>query len=942
LVDLTGLGAKLPPLPLKLIDADITVREPSSDERSRHELLWAFHRRGRVILTGPPGGGKSTALRAAAGEWARRHHWTTPIVVSLRRLADDDHFRRRSLRENILDLAVEKEPPEDKDLVRECLDQGLSQGNVVLFLDGLDEAADRSLRLAADIRDLLSTIHPDTDVLIATRDAAYSDAAILEFRDLVLNEPRDIKPTVRAVLDAIADQHASATTERWVEERLDWVNGVLDVDSQLGETPLIPVLLALLAGEHDMRDLPSTRATILLKAIDGVVERHEVNREISLNALPQGHQSAALIDAFPRIAAVLALSNGTAPRNKLTEDLAPHLTDQWGLAPALARTTANEVVRFWDEAGVFVAQGASRMTSPRTHLFLEIGAARDAASKPPQEARTIVRDWAADKDRREALILAAGLSQPIAEALIDHAEDGDDEGIVVAAAEALAQGGQASAPHVRQLGLALIRAMSPADDEAWRRFKQLFRIPVPDDLRQHAVEKLDAFGPDHIAVGRTLAAIEWGLFEGDRETTLEGVLRIDSLPALPTRGDLGLRQQILRGGVDQTFMHCKVEAAAELIPHRPDLAQIVADSMNSASMWASREMEKILENEGHSDLAERAVAQFSRAFDQSFFDRADSFEEEILKTLTMIAHLAPPSNLTKSQERRLNDLGEFVETLNLNDMSSWPSHGTLDDMREPWYRLILGLGGFDASILAAQAQLVSRELAWDAAGQEDKSHPRGAYFSLFDGSRPRDLEHWENIDDIQVGSDLAVHLLGGGSGLAVVAAGALANHPDRDGTGYAIERRLTDVDHRSTRAAVWAALKLSNQRDEAIRRLAEHGEPAVRAAVASLCDLLDDDQPTVIARGLATDSERSVQNAALDRLEEEADFISLELAELLREISGAPPQPFKCNWCGVENSAWRRSCESCNVVQERPDKKALKLLEEIPTRAMQKQTDSGR
>jgi hypothetical protein len=596
-IDLTGLGAKLPPLPIEEMDANLTVRDPDSDDRFGHTLLWAMRRRGRVILTGLPGGGKSTSLRAAAGQWAQREHWSTPIVASLRRLADDDHFRRRSLRDNILDLAVEKEPLEDRDTVREALDQALDAGEAVLFLDGLDEAADRKLLLAADLNEMLTTAHPDTDVLLATRDAAYSDAAILAFRDLVLSEPQDVKPTIRAVLEAIANQRGTTSGKQWVEERLEWVEGVLRVDTQLRETPLIPVLLSLLAGERDFQELPNTRAAVLREAIEYVVERHESHRLIGLQALPQGHEPGLLIDSFPRIASLISSSSGTAPRDRIVQALVPYLSDDWGIAPGPARPTAEELVRFWDEAGIFVAEGARKLTSPRVRLFLEVGAALEAAAKPAGEARAVVDEWAGDPDRRESLVLAAGLSQDIAEALIDWADAREDEDLISAAADAIAQGGMASEDHLRRLSLALIRAMSPGDSEAWRRFQQLFRIPVPQDLQPAAIEKLNMFEPDHAVTGRAFASLEWDVDDGNRATIFESVIRVKALPQLPTREEVDRRTHILRyAGVDQVLMRSKVGAAAELLPQRPDLARDIADSMRHASLSTARQLSTCLCN----------------------------------------------------------------------------------------------------------------------------------------------------------------------------------------------------------------------------------------------------------------------------------------------------------------------------------------------------------
>lgn len=158
-VNLSGLGIRLPPMPLDEIDLALTVRDhESDDDRSSEELLWALRRRGRAILTGLPGGGKTTAIHATASQWASRPGWTIPVVVSLRKLADRESSNEVDLRRTILSLAVENEPNETRHLIHDQLDSLMTDGELALFLDGLDEAADRSLDLASQILSFLDVV----------------------------------------------------------------------------------------------------------------------------------------------------------------------------------------------------------------------------------------------------------------------------------------------------------------------------------------------------------------------------------------------------------------------------------------------------------------------------------------------------------------------------------------------------------------------------------------------------------------------------------------------------------------------------------------------------------------------------------------------------------------------------------------------------------------
>jgi hypothetical protein len=895
-LDLSGLGAPLPLLPLNDLDADVTVRDPHDlKHNGENDLLWAFRRRGRVVLMGLPGGGKSTALRAVAGDWAARGDWTLPMLVSLRRLAERERFRRRPIRDELLDLATEVVAPEDRPLVRDRLDGALSEGEAVLFLDGLDEAADRSLALASDINRLLGEVHPDTDVLLATRDAAYSDARILRFKDLVLNPPREPYRTVRALLSAIAEQRDVESADSWVAHRADWVKRTLRLDDKLAETPLLPVLLGVLAGDSAVESLPVTRARILGDVIRAVVQRHEINRELELAALPEGHEAEALIDAFPRIAATLDEGDGVVPRAVLADALLPYLREEWGLAPAPARKTADEILRFWDESGIFVARGHDKRTSPRHQLFLEIGAALDAASRPTSEAASFVAALAPRPDRHETLILAAGLSEAIIGALIAHAVERHDAPLALAAATALAQGGTASDALLRTLATELIELMSAGDDEAWRVFGSLVQIPVPDALQEQALVALDAFGAAHATVGRALAALEWGYRGKRREKALESALRVSDLPRLPRRAP---REEGFAGvqlwSVDQGFMRAKVEAARELLPGRPELAQVVVDAMRHASIGAVEDLAEVLRLNNHEQLADQALKEmFKSDALRDFARRFGDFDAEVKRTLETIAAIAPSAELTRAQTRRLDELASFFETLDIDHGTPWVRTDALERIREPWYRLIAALGGFDTAVLAAEAQVVQQELAVDETGS------LRAFYSLLDAAEEAPLDHWERVADQGGGRDLAVHLLVGGWALAAVCAKALATHPDRRKTVEAIEARLPAVPRQSKEAAVWAILSLADDSEATAERFAAHDDAAVRTAVASLMKLTEDGSPTPLGRALAMDRERKVQVAALDRFEAEVEVPSPQLVALLAQMAKRPPQAFTCIRCGT-------------------------------------------
>jgi len=136
-IDLRLLGAALAPIPLNTADAEIEVTVPSGDDRDGRDLVWAFLRRGRMVLTGLPGGGKSLALSIAAARLLDVADAPLPVVVSLRDI--ERGHRTHSFRDRLLDSAVKDLPGDDRLTVRSELERRLTEGGLALLMDSLDE-----------------------------------------------------------------------------------------------------------------------------------------------------------------------------------------------------------------------------------------------------------------------------------------------------------------------------------------------------------------------------------------------------------------------------------------------------------------------------------------------------------------------------------------------------------------------------------------------------------------------------------------------------------------------------------------------------------------------------------------------------------------------------------------------------------------------------------
>jgi hypothetical protein len=287
------------------------------------------------------------------------------------------------------------------------------------------------------------------------------------------------------------------------------------------------------------------------------------------------------------------------------------------------------------------------------------------------------------------------------------------------------------------------------------------------------------------------------------------------------------------------------------------------------------------------------------------------------------------AKLTKREARRLDELADFVETLNLNDISAWPSASHFDVIESGWLNAVAELGGFDKGVLAAQASIVMKEMEHDVRSS-DREHEHAAFYALFNSAEQRELDNWSGVDSPDEARQLALSMLPASYGCAFVGARALSTHPSQDETAALIAEVFPNLSHRVARFAVLAFVILRKEANEAFTEIAEHKNPAVRAAAASFVDVISEDgNLTEVATMLALDTDRSVQIAALDRIADQTDSLVPGLENLLRSLGRTDSKPFRCTSCGAKNDANRRSCQECNIVNERPDRRATEILESL-------------
>jgi hypothetical protein len=931
-VDLRGLGSVLPPLPAKEVLSSIRVVPDDNTERREQSLVGAIRRRGRALLLGLPGGGKTTAMWTAAGHWGQCFGWPLPIFGDLRDILRD--VKRLSPLDNLIEFATRDLAPQERELMAERIREYADCGMLTIFLDGLDETRERRVEMVRYIERLLRQVHQDTEIIVSTRDIGYAQAHTLGFKELRLLSPADMTQMLRHILkNQVATDPSIQAQDRsqWVDVRMSWIEDVLKRDRHLTETPLLPILISLLAAQSDQPILPRTRAQILSHVIDNLAQRWELierrQNEFQMGPLTVPEVSNALLDAFECVGYHL-VSNPEVALQEAVQAIAAIFQDRWGLPRGRAETAARESLSFWDEAGIIIATGPQAMLIARVQLFAEIAAARYIVKLPQAEQHDVLWALLNEDTGHESAVLAAGLSSEVATRLVEFAVVEESLTWGLLAARSMSEGAELTTPALENLVDLLIRCLQDDSQRAWDIAKVIVRLPVPDKQQEHVIATLKNNMADSYSVlAQALASIYW---DRPRIDLVREALRAGPLPRLPRRYilkvpswvDDGLRA--LRGlAVDDSFGSLVELAAERLLTKYPELASDIAASADRSSSETSVSVSSRLLEHGFSDLVRDRLKDIPKEVDRLLaaskgWDQAwDSF-------LHLIASLGTPIDLPLSRRRRLDDLVDLIATLGIIELPAYEFEGALagqlDSLRSI-LEVVTILGGFDADILAAEAQLILEE--WDQQGHIEMIE------LLFDDGKEVELTGWDSVKDIHEMESRLVEVLGDESfWLAVVAATALVEAPIPDRMIQDIEPRLSrfNLKNRDLAARVIAYLDQTPQRvntwitdpDCILRRVAASLQAAL--FVDTLIPLEDIDHTL-------SDPEAGVRESVLEGLQ--GATLPDTLIARIREITNDPGEIWVCERCGHMNAGILRSCETCRIVGPDPQKAAKSLLAAI-------------
>lgn len=913
-VDLRQVGAQLPRTPFDDLDAEVRVITDQSDPRQTQHLRWAFLRRGRVVLTGLPGAGKSTAMALLAADLADLGD-TFPILVRLR----DLEGKAGTFGDRVLDQACERVGPADVDDLRALLADALSAGDVTLVLDGLDETYLRRHAVVSEIEQFLDTVSPDVDVILATRDVAYADAATLGWRDLRIAAPGGLDQLVRGVLRTAAGHEGISADEieGWVAAREAWVDKSMADEPSLRETPLLPTLLALLAAERDEGGLPTGRAHVLWAMVEAVVNRSERTRGRDHRAgdLTEAAATRALLQAF-ELEATMLLGGEPVARSALADAVAEHLGPHWGLAPGPAAVAADDAVRFWDETGVFTASGARETVTPRLALFSEIGAARQAARGDTSQIRAWVEE-AAEREMYECIVLGAGLNPTVAACLVELAAvDGDDirrHRLLVTATTALRTGAGLPTDLREVLKEALLDDAHRPDREGWESMKAALDMLDPGD-RDRLLAVASAYPAEHQATIDGLIVLRHpdAVDPTARRDVLLSVLATKWLPKLddrdPTTGSTASLRDLM---IDTSLSEAVLGAAQVLAATDPEP---VLELIPTTAAGLATELSQLMIGHGHAD----AVAEIHRASTEqmrALFEQIGNGRDPVLDLLAALASQTQ-GPLSRQQRRRLDELSNVLETMELNDTSS-----TLDGKMHMGHGievagLVITLAGLDDGVIASQAQVVRDRMS---CFDDDRLSP---YFALFDLADALELDRWSDLTEVEPALELAVKLLWGGLGSAWVAVRVFDEAPRTPAAIDALRDTVVRLEGQSPRHLSCAAACLTAQLGDLEPQWRASANPMLRRVVAQLAPVERDGELSPVMRQMLADPDGSVRLEAVRRV---AKSELADREDLLRAVADEGEPQFTCLHCHAVTPAGTRFCK-CSYGGAQPASEARAAL----------------
>jgi hypothetical protein len=283
----------------------------------------------------------------------------------------------------------------------------------------------------------------------------------------------------------------------------------------------------------------------------------------------------------------------------------------------------------------------------------------------------------------------------------------------------------------------------------------------------------------------------------------------------------------------------------------------------------------------------------------------------------LLQHLArhEPSALTASERTRLDELADFLETMNFNHLGTTIAPGP--DVRS-LIELAARLGRFDLGKIAAEADVLLRRIDETAGGHDP-------FFALFDLATEHDLGDWDAITEKSSAVELCLRILTWSYGSAVVAANALYGAPIADLAVAKLRELLPRVASRDDHVVLVATVLCSLIDGPEPDVWVDADDPFLRLAAARLCRPVTGGRLSAHMNHLVQDPDGTVRDAAVRRL---AKVSASDRESALRRVVKTGGAGWTCLSCRTFNEAEAEGCakERCFRGKPDPSGEASKLL----------------
>ncbi|ACU77438.1 putative signal transduction protein with Nacht domain [Catenulispora acidiphila DSM 44928] len=921
------LAEDLPPLKVADLAATFQVRAviDNSPVRQTDELVSLTRHWTRMVLTGLPGMGKSTALEQLAALWSVNGS-PVPILV---RLASVARRVQRSSDVTVPLLVAEAAGGVSTDEVaplRRALEQAIASGTAVLLLDGLDETGPKRGLIADGLLSAIEGLPDLTGIIITTRQSAIGAARKIGLPEAQLTEPKWLASTLHQLLHHVADRRIlPKNRDSWVAEHIAWLNQAKNDSSEIWSVPMLATLLTLLSAEKSVESLPQSRAHLLADAVRDSVRRWEKARESGTLSEPWSPQltDGILIDGYAIIGHRVNAS-GAASILTIERDIVSMLSTQWGRSAGEAKQLASEILRFWDDKiGVFVTREGDRLEA-RSRIFGEIGDAMWVAEQETATSMSWTAKAIADSERRDTLLLAAGLSPGILRNLIDLARGshgdtpeadrdrallwsseialsrkGIDHDLLLKLIDALALATRRKSTEDTRLPKTYTASITPSftatfrrDNRRWRLVRALASLALPFELR----ERRD------ISISANLLEPEQDLIV-DAMTSLSDA-RYDASTSLEPKAIDAVRKVldstiIERQDPDEATKSGnpiptkrpwagQSEVAEWAIPFLSQLPETTPEAIYEVAWHSSvgqyGRVSSTLRERGHIDTKPRWSP-----IDVSLEDISSTISRSNIKVWKSIESVSDERTpLTPAEQWRLPRLFAFSDTIGFGE-NTVPDCYELDRIDSVklarWTRVVARTTNLDLVVLATEAALV---LSWNEEEQQDLFRALSTSRTL--KSPSPDVTRLE-ASDIDT---LIESLLYPSRWVAHIAMNVLAATGD-----YAISPRIEECIHlmvaERRHYATTLVCTLSDDPAQKIETFLDETDPVCRSGAAlALSTLPLDERVTDLVYRALSDRDMSVRIAA------GADRSIAEQAEY-----------WSCINCGNVTEVPKTSCAHC-------------------------------